>query len=169
MSGSPVASLSNRPSSPQLLPLCFPLPRVTNGANYFLQFLSHELSSGEFPRDHACTCACLLLSTRERDRQRAETGESFQGELASSSKFPHAQLPVLSVCGRPLSWAGCPLSISQSLWLIACLSGHVCNSVEAVLNNNTIILAMGEGRHRNELFVPRIPLQHPAKCTLCLV
>lgn len=118
----------------------------------------------------SCVHMCMLVAKHEGERQTERgDGESFQEEVTSRSKFPHAQLPVLSVCGRPLSWAGCPLSISQSLWLIAWLSGHVGNSVEAVLNNNTIILAMGEGRHRSELFVPGIPLQYPAECTLCLI
>lgn len=120
------------PPSPKLLSLCCPSPRITNGANYFLQNPFRELSSGEFVRVHLCT----LVAKHEREG--VSKSVSFEG--SSNIQFKISSRSAASLISL---WSTCSVGkvsavnlSSHSLWVIVCLSGHAGNSVEAALNNN---------------------------------
>ncbi len=127
-------------------------------------------------------CACLLLSLRERDREsewvsewERERDRERESECVSFAGSSHIQVKIPSwsasclISLRSSSSVGKVSAVnlsSHSLWVIVCLSGHAGNSVEAVLNNNRIILVYGRGETQEGVVCPWIPLQSPAKCTL---
>lgn len=145
-----------------VLPSCFPYAfhRLASPMGPIISCSAYFISSVQVSlRVHVRKCACLLLSMGERDRrgvrQRKNERES---QVTSSSTYLCSSSSVGKVSAVNLS--------SYSLWVIVCLSGHVGNSVEAVLNNDRIILVYGRTGAQEGVVCPWIPLQSPAQCTL---